>query len=370
MEKIYILTVINSITETSMPYNEFALYRNDHEDFPNQSVIVLSSRIPDKIRIPDNLDIHIIGKRITKFPRLLYDIHQKCKRENKVLLVHLHHPKSGFVFFLFTLFGIIPIKTVFTIHSLFCAYNIKNKFLSCICSLCSNKVVAVSRSSYLAYPGFIKKIKRDQFTYIQNGVDLDRIDTVSSPKRFSKNRDRQTITLICVGRLIAIKNQSFLLSIIKELKFCRLILIGNGDMEQSLKDYCKKEHIDDRVTFMGLIPRNKVFEVLKNADIYVSSSLVEGMPISVLEAMYIGIPAVLSNIPSHLEISQYTEAVCTLPLDKELWIKKIKEYYELNREERISIGKKCRFCAKEHFSLKKMHEKYNNLFQSFIAGKE
>ncbi|HEY3027234.1 MAG TPA: glycosyltransferase family 4 protein [Pyrinomonadaceae bacterium] len=66
-------------------------------------------------------------------------------------------------------------------------------------------------------------------------------------------------------------------------------------------ELCRQQNIADRVHFLG--KRADIPEVLSSLEIFVLSSLREGAPISVIEAMMVGVPAVLSDIPALREIS-------------------------------------------------------------------
>ena len=59
---------------------------------------------------------------------------------------------------------------------------------------------------------------------------------------------------------------------------------------------------NDRVTMTGLIPRDEVFLRCASADVLVSTSHGEGLPVAVIEAMAAGCPVILSDIPPHREL--------------------------------------------------------------------
>jgi len=75
-----------------------------------------------------------------------------------------------------------------------------------------------------------------------------------------------------------------------------LVLIGTGKLENKLKSRFKS----DDILFKGAV--NNVSDYLYACDFFISSSSSEGLPNSVLEAMYSGLPVILSDIDSHREI--------------------------------------------------------------------
>jgi len=76
----------------------------------------------------------------------------------------------------------------------------------------------------------------------------------------------------------------------------RLLYVGEGAMKNELKKKVDEKSFSQYVKFFGKIPREKVPEMYKLADIYVISSLFEGMPIALLEAMFNGLPIIGSNV--------------------------------------------------------------------------
>lgn len=75
-----------------------------------------------------------------------------------------------------------------------------------------------------------------------------------------------------------------------------LIILGDGP----LMDNCKSIYNNSNITFLGNQPDTRPY--LRISDIYVSTSLSEGFPTAVLEALAIGLPCLLSNIPPHKEM--------------------------------------------------------------------
>ena len=90
-------------------------------------------------------------------------------------------------------------------------------------------------------------------------------------------------------------------------------LVGNGDTER-LNKYSKKLGIENNIFFVGSLPHEKVFEKLKDMDIYIQPSLQEGLPRALIEAMSLGLPAIGSNAGGIPEL-----------LDDEMIFKKKKE---------------------------------------------
>ena len=123
----------------------------------------------------------------------------------------------------------------------------------------------------------------------------------------------------------------------------------------------------DRITFTGLLPREEVFQALRSADCYLSPSTLEGLPISVLEAMYCGLPCVLSDIPQHRELAgDYADGyngLTLLPPDTDRWVEAIHAMTVLSPRERAAVSAGNRDYVTRSFSLENMHGQYDALYR-------
>jgi glycosyltransferase involved in cell wall biosynthesis len=79
-------------------------------------------------------------------------------------------------------------------------------------------------------------------------------------------------------------------TVVRDIPHAELAIAGDGPLRQELEAFTNKLHLTDRVTFVGALPDTAKF--LSELDIFVLSSLSEGMPISLLEAMAAGLPIV------------------------------------------------------------------------------
>ena len=73
----------------------------------------------------------------------------------------------------------------------------------------------------------------------------------------------------------------------------RLVLVGNGELQENIKDKVKKLNLSENVIFMGV--RADVPTILSGMDVFVFPSFYEGMPNTVIEAQATGLPCVVSD---------------------------------------------------------------------------
>lgn len=349
-----IITITDGISPTSMPFNEFLLYRLTHYPKEKQILIqVFEKGIDPRVSIPKDVEYYSVGMNIAKLNKIVRYLEKKYN----IKAFHIHEGKSVILFSIATLL-LKRHKILYTLHSTYRNYPFHNKLFCFIGSLMAKKIVCVSKTSYKYYPKILKLLRKQNVLAIQNGVDLDRIGNIERP--ITHKQDKHTITY--VARLVPLKRHHLLIDIISQLPNVRLELIGSGPLEEELKQYANKNGISDRISFLGLLPREQVFHHLYNTDIYVSTSSYEGLPIGLLEAMACGAVCVVTDIDQHVEIAEKCKSLITLSADIPTWVRKLKQLISMNREDLSIIGDSNKNKVRENFSLESMHENYSTIY--------
>lgn len=132
---------------------------------------------------------------------------------------------------------------------------------------------------------------------VPNGIDVELFTTPRTAidrAEFGLPTD-QPIAIFS-GRLSAEKNLAFLIrafsSAVPESGMGHLLLVGDGPQSASLRALVSRLGVAERVTFAGAVPHERVPSCLAAADFFVSASVTEGHPLSVLEALATGLPVV------------------------------------------------------------------------------
>jgi len=153
--------------------------------------------------------------------------------------------------------------------------------------------IAISKYMQAYYMGVC-----DNIQVITNGVDFHIDNSLSKQQYKAKLGYPNQYIVLVSGAFSPGKNQRF---IIEELKNTNLsfkcIFIGKGDLLAECKSLVSD---DDRFEFKGYV--FNVSDYINAADVVISASLSEGMPLAVLETINMGCPILLSNIPPHIEI--------------------------------------------------------------------
>ena len=143
----------------------------------------------------------------------------------------------------------------------------------------------------------------DKLHIIKNAVDTTKF-CPNSQKKYTVRKEiklsDEDIVVGHVARLCEVKNQIFLLRVIKAAieknKNVRLLLVGSGEWKEKLEEEVKSLGIGDKVLFLG--ERKDVEDVLQAMDVFVLTSLSEGLSVSAIEAQACGLPCVLPTTVS------------------------------------------------------------------------
>jgi colanic acid/amylovoran biosynthesis glycosyltransferase len=157
-------------------------------------------------------------------------------------------------------------------------------FVACISDFARSQLMAVSR------PEDWPKLR-----IVHCGVDRTAL-----PARSSDPDVRDVIRVVCVGRLVPEKGQHVLVDAVEELKRrgvpLRLTLVGDGPTRQQLEERVAREGLGESVLIAGAKPHPEVLAIVGDADVFCLPSFAEGVPVSLMEAMALGVPVVSTRV--------------------------------------------------------------------------
>jgi glycosyltransferase involved in cell wall biosynthesis len=250
------------------------------------------------------------GKRMDIFrPAVLLKL-VSVLRKNRIELLHCHAHKA-------TQYGAIAgfflrhLKIIAHVHGLGRSARLRRKsanyfFLNRIDRFLT---VAASVKEDLIQSNW--RIPASKVTVLENSVDYDRFAHVNITKeqiRRSLNAPPDAFIFGAVGRLAPTKGISYLIDafslVKKEFSQAYLLLVGQGPEEQQYSRQVQKLGLQDSVCFAGF--RRDIEKVFRALDVFVISSVAEGMPRVLLEAKAAGIPCIgtrVGGIPAVLNDS-------------------------------------------------------------------
>ena len=194
--------------------------------------------------------------------------------------------------------------------------------------------------------------------------------TKKMPKiRFNKEKNNSRIgisndksNVISISRLVYEKNIFEIFKIAKKFQIYNFIVLGDGYLLDKAKNYLKTNNINNVYLFGNTID---IFKYLYESDLFLSTSLNEGHPISILEAMSIGLPIVASKVTGNIdtikngfsgffyELGDVNSAV--------YFIEKILE----NNDLKLEISSNSFLTHRKLFTTNKMKESYISLYKKY-----
>jgi colanic acid/amylovoran biosynthesis glycosyltransferase len=163
----------------------------------------------------------------------------------------------------------------------------------------SDCLLAISDYNYENLINFGAKPQKIVFHPI--GIDINRF---SFQRQTIPSKRLKTFTILTIARLVEEKGLQYGIRAINKLleKNPRLDLeyriIGDGQLEEQLKNLVKELNLSENVSFLGSLSQEKVIKELEKAHIFLLPSVSEALPTVILEAQAIGLPIVATNVGS------------------------------------------------------------------------
>ena len=143
-------------------------------------------------------------------------------------------------------------------------------------------------------------IPKEKNMVIYNPYDIAFIENKASEKVADYEFNDEDFILISVGRL---SEQKAFHHLIKAIAICKtevpnikLIILGKGELHRNLQDLINELELKNVVTLLG--GRSNPYKYMRKSNAYVLSSLTEGFPNALVEAMAVGIPVIAANCKS------------------------------------------------------------------------
>ncbi|MBI5740379.1 MAG: glycosyltransferase [Nitrospirae bacterium] len=204
---------------------------------------------------------------------------------------------------------------------------------------------------------------------VHNGINADNFFKQDCIGGTDKRAQKIIVT---VGRLYHQKNHRLFLEAAKivlkksEDKEIKFLIIGKGPLQEELENYAESLGIRGNVIFAG--ERNDIPEVLHDADIFVMTSLYEGMPNAVMEAMAAGLPVVASDVGGSNELVVDGETGFLCPCDNAALIAERVIHLLADPQNSSVMGERGRERILRDFTLQKMVDDTQGIYIKLLYG--
>lgn len=174
-----------------------------------------------------------------------------------------------------------------------------------------------------------------------------------------------SLIFVCVGRLAPPKDHATLLrafaAFVSSMPGARLWIVGDGRLRQELEDLRRQLALEDSVTFWG--ERRDAYAFLRGADVFVLSSHSEGLPMSLLEAMAVGLPAIVSDVGGMSEVVNGGKNGFAVPSGDVAALAGAMHACAADRAALRSAGERGAAHYRAHFTIEGMSDAYMRLYR-------
>ena len=324
----------------------------------------------------------LVEKRLPLDPgpvgKLVHIVHR-----NRVDVIHSHTIRGNFYGRMTALLCRIPIVSLTTVHShIVDELRGKKSF-----GIWDHLLWYRERCMWPQVDHFICVSEELKERLLSNGMDEGKISVIengvpipdlagchhrnrSVRKEFGISEGECIVTT--VGRLVPVKNHIFFLRMAREIsrrkKHVRFLIIGDGELLEFLQGKAREWGLVDRVIFAGW--RNDISRLLCATDIYAICSFIEGLNLSILEAMAHGIPVVGTDVKgiSNLIVDEVTGRL--IPLDDVgAMVQSITELIESSALVR-KMGSNARDRVRRRYSVEAMVNATESLYAQLNENKE
>lgn len=374
MKILYVATVSNTINAFMIPHIKMLINQGHSVDIACN----IKNEIDEEL-FKRGCRVFDLKFQRSPFKRSNFKAYKELKKiivNEGYDLIHTHTPVAS-ACARFACRKIKDVKVIYTAHGFhfFKGASLKNwmiyYFLERILARWTDAVFTMNSEDFNNAKKFKMRSPNSVFNTNGVGVDLNKFmpQTKESKAELRKQygySDKDFI-MIYVGELSKRKNQKQVIESMGLLKDkfsnLKLLLVGRGSLENSYRDLVKQLGLEEIVLFLGY--RKDVPQLMGLADIAVSSSKQEGLPVNVMEAMATGLPLVVTNSRGNrdLVLNNCNGYVVKLG-SKEEFASAVEKLY-MSPEKRNEFGKKSLELVKK-YSLENVLEELKNLYSKYL----
>lgn len=233
-----------------------------------------------------------------------------------------------------------------------------------------DRIVFIARIGQKNFLQYFQNRSLEDTSVIINGLDdlnEEQRQIVSSIKGVFQESEFK-YRLCCAGTISYRKGQRIVIEALQQLpsdllKITHVDFIGDGAERIDLEQYVRDNDLSDHVRFLGSIPNTEVYKRLAENNIYILMSKNEGLPISIIEAMRVGLPTIstsVSGIPELVE-EGYNGFLLNPDVDElTALLRKLPDY------DWRQMGKNSRIRFEKEFTFERMEEEFCNMYDKTI----
>jgi glycosyltransferase involved in cell wall biosynthesis len=217
-------------------------------------------------------------------------------------------------------------------------------------------------------------IDRSRVEIIANGVDVPAVDNrqvARSECRRQLGISDDTILIGSVGRLAPVKNFRMAVKALEILSKrdlnCQLVLVGDGPQREQLAAWANEAGIQQQVHLVG--QQASVGPWLAAMDIFINTSVSEGMSQAILEAMALGLPMVVTDVGENARLVEDPEGCGdVIPSEDHERLAVALDSLVRDPERRRKLSQRAITRHRNHYTIGVMVQRYQQLYGRLAAG--
>lgn len=240
-----------------------------------------------------------------------------------------------------------------------------HRFLENLGNRFTNKVIACSEAAR-EFAVQSENLPEEKILTIYNGVDLEKFSprpqSACILEEFGFGKEDKIIGM--VTKFASVKDHKTLLKAVNEIRKIypriKCLLVGDGLLKESVELEVESLKLGNNIIFPG--KRDDIARILSIMDVFMLTSLVEGLPNTILEAMACGLPVVATNVGGIPEVVKNGKSgILVEPRDYRAIADAVMRLLE-NVSLRKEMGRRGREIVERKFGLDRMIEDYENLY--------
>lgn len=318
-----------------------------------------------------SLPVHVVNQNETAFPAILL----QCRRLVASFgprIIHSHRYKENLIAEVMCLLS-PDIRSVRTQHTTAFTLNPQEgkkmrfyRFLDRVTGRrFSDMVIAVSRDIGRQVGTYAGPHKT---TVIHNFIDPLHIDSAMQHSPIEELGLEGRFIVGTAGRLVSVKNFTHLVEIAQIVcerhNDVRFVIVGDGPEYPALKDMIHERSLTGKVILTGF--RADVYSFMKAFDLFIMTSLYEGMPMSLLEAALCGKPILAPPVGGIPEVIDARCGVLIDPLDHERTAGEIISLYH-DSQRRKELGNSARMKVESGFGPEEQIDRLKGVYRSLLG---
>lgn len=251
-------------------------------------------------------------------------------KQNSINVIHIHSSDCMWGFSLCA--WLSGVKSIYTFHNVFRSSNFIKYLYNIFLRQTSKKIFrctfqTISDSVYDNELFYYKNKTIKVFNWYNDKRFYPATSDEKKIMRSKMNISQNALVLISIGGCSHIKRHEDILYAIDKLKYyfqdILYLHLGDGATHAYEKKLALELKIDNHVRFLG--NKDAVREYLVCSDFYIMPSKFEGIPITTIEALATGIPAILYNVPGLKDFNKNEEVTCLIGESVDLIVESVKK---------------------------------------------